>query len=96
MRATSGIRMRRPAHPGGFVRSEVIEPLGLSVAAAAQTLRVTRSTLCAFLGERSRLSCEMARRIDMAFGVPTDTLMRMQNSFDIAQASRREDKSHRS
>ena len=31
----------------------------------------------------------MALRIEKAFGVSMDTLMRMQNSYDIAQARRR-------
>lgn len=31
----------------------------------------------------------MALRIEKAFGVSMDTLMRMQNSFDIAAARRR-------
>lgn len=90
MNAIAGIRMKNPAHPGGFVKSEIIEPLGLSVTAAAQALGVTRATLSTLLNEHSQLSSEMALRIEKAFGVSMDTLMRMQNSFDIAQARRRE------
>jgi addiction module HigA family antidote len=85
-----GIRMKNPAHPGGFVKTEIIEPLGLSVTASAQVLGITRAALSAFLNERATLSAEMAIRIEKAFGVSMDTLMRMQNSFDIAQARRRE------
>jgi addiction module HigA family antidote len=84
-----GIRMNNPAHPGGFVKSEVIEALGLSVTDAAQVLGVTRPALSALLNERVHLSSEMALRIEKAFGVSMDTLMRMQNSFDIAQARKR-------
>lgn len=40
MSAIAGIRMTNPAHPGGFVKSEIIEPLGLSVTAAAEALGV--------------------------------------------------------
>jgi addiction module HigA family antidote len=90
MSGTQGIRMKNPAHPGGFVKSEIIEALGLSVTAAAQVLGVTRPALSALLNERARLSPEMALRIEKAFGVSMDTLMRMQNSYDIAQARRRE------
>jgi len=32
----------------------------------------------------------MALRMEKAFGVSMDTLMRMQNSYDIAQARKRE------
>lgn len=91
MKATSGIRMKTPAHPGGFVKYEIIEPLELSVTDAAKVLGVTRAALSAVLNERASLSPEMSLRIEKAFGVSMDTLMRMQNSFDIAQARKRSD-----
>ncbi len=90
MNAITGIRMKNPAHPGGFVKYEIIEPLGLSVTGAAEVLGVTRATLSTLLNERAHLSSEMALRIEKAFGVSMDTLMRMQNSYDIAQARKRE------
>ncbi|WP_294137942.1 HigA family addiction module antitoxin [Sphingobium sp.] len=90
MNTVTGIRMKNPAHPGGFVKHEIIEPLGLSVTGAAEVLGVTRATLSTLLNERAHLSSEMALRIEKAFGVSMDTLMRMQNSYDIAQARKRE------
>jgi addiction module HigA family antidote len=72
------------------VKSEIIEGLGLSVTDAANALGVTRAALSALVNERANLSSEMALRIEKAFGVSMDTLMRMQNSFDIAQARKRE------
>lgn len=90
MATVQGLRMKNPAHPGGFVKSEIIEALGLSVTDAAHVLGVTRPALSALLNERAHLSPEMALRIEKAFGVSMDTLMRMQNSFDIAQARKRE------
>ena len=86
MSVTAGIRMKRPAHPGGFVKHEIIEPVGLSVTAAAEVLGVTRATLSTLLNERASLSPEMALRIEKAFGVKMDTLMRMQAAYDIAEA----------
>jgi len=90
MNAISGIRVKSPAHPGGFIKHEIIEPLGLSVTAAADALGVTRATLSTLLNEHSHLSPEMALRVEKAFGVSMDTLMRMQNSYDIAQTRKRE------
>ncbi len=90
MTETSHYRLKNPPHPGGFVRSEIIDPLSLSVTGAAEALGVTRPALSAFLNERSSLSPEMAIRIENAFGVSMDTLMRMQNSYDISQARKRE------
>ena len=91
MAEAHGIRIKNPAHPGGFVKSEVIEALELSVTGAARALGATRAALSAVLNERARLSPEMALRIEKAFGVSMDTLMRMQNSYDIAQARMRAD-----
>ena len=90
MSATPGIRMKSPAHPGEFVKHEIIEPHGLSVTDAARILGITRPALSALLNERASLSSELALRIEKAFGVSMDTLMRMQNSYDIAQARKRE------
>lgn len=83
-------RLKSPPHPGGFVRSEIIEPAELSVTAAAQALGVTRPALSNVLNGRAALSPDMALRIEKAFGVSMDTLMRMQNSYDIAEARKRE------
>ena len=90
MSAMRGIRMKNPAHPGGFVKSEIAEALGLSVTRAAQVLGVTRPALSALLNERASLSPEMALRIEKAFGVSMETLMRMQTSYDIARTRERE------
>src|SRR3546814_17944370 len=89
MASIAGIRLKNPAHPGGFIKHEIIEPLGLSVTAAADVLGVTRATLSTLLNERAHLSPEMALRVEKAFGVSMDTLMRMQNSYDIAQTRTR-------
>jgi len=94
MNGYASFRLKNPAHPGGFVKSEIIAPLGLSVTATALVLGVTRATLSTLLNEHSRLSSEMALRIEKAFGVSMETLMRMQNSYDIAQARKRESEIH--
>ena len=82
--------MKNPAHPGGFVKTAIIEPLGLTVKDAADALGIARATLSNFLHEHTALTADMAIRIAKAFGMPMETLMRMQNSYDIAQAHKRE------
>jgi addiction module HigA family antidote len=64
-------------------------PLGLAVAAAAKVLGVSRPTLSTLLNGHSDLSGEMALRLEKAFGVKMNTLMRMQNAFDIAEARKK-------
>jgi len=90
MRDATGYRLKAPPHPGGFVHTEIIAPLALSVTEAAGVLGITRAALSAFLNERSSLSPEMALRLEKAFGVSMETLMRMQTSYDIARARQRE------
>uniref|UniRef100_E6VLA8 Plasmid maintenance system antidote protein, XRE family n=1 Tax=Rhodopseudomonas palustris (strain DX-1) TaxID=652103 RepID=E6VLA8_RHOPX len=91
MQTKTDLRMKSPVHPGSFVKHEIIEPLRLTVTEAAKVLGVTRPALSAVLNERASLSSEMALRIEKAFGVSMDTLMRMQNSFDIAKARKHAD-----
>lgn len=85
------MRMARPAHPGQFIRMEVVEPLGLSVTKAAAVLGVTRPALSALLNGHAALSPDMALRIEKAFGPKMDTLLRMQTAYEIAQARDREE-----
>ena len=86
MTAELGIRMKEPPHVGGFVKHEILAHLELTVTDAAKALGVTRPALSGLLNEHVDLSPEMALRIEMAFGVSMDVLMRMQNSYDIARA----------
>jgi addiction module HigA family antidote len=84
--------MLNPPHLGSFIRTEIIEPLGLSVTAAAEILQVSRPALSNLLNGNADLSGEMALRIEKAFGPTMDTLMRMQSSYDIAQTRQAEGK----
>lgn len=86
----SGLTMKNPAHPGGFIRREIIEELGLSVTDGAKALGVTRPALSQLLNERVSLSSEMALRVEKAFGISMDTLVGMQSRYDIARTRLRE------
>jgi len=86
--------MKNPPHPGGFIRTEIVQPAGLSVTAAAIALGVSRPALSSLLNRKADLSGDMALRIEKAFGVNMDTLMRMQAAYDIAQTRKREKKIH--
>ena len=83
------MRMLNPVHPGSFMKTEIIDAYNLSVTGAAAILGVSRPTLSTFLNAKSDLSGDMALRIEKAFGVDMETLMRMQNSYDIARTRKR-------
>jgi addiction module HigA family antidote len=72
----------RPASPGEFLREEVLNELGLSVARAAELLGVRRATLSDLINSKAALSPEMALRIEKAFGISMDLLLRMQAWHD--------------
>ncbi len=74
-----------PSHPGDFIRTEVIEALNLSMTRAAQVLGIRRATLSALLNGHSSLSPEMALRIEKAFDINMDMLLRMQAWWDASQ-----------
>ncbi len=74
-----------PSHPGDFIRTEVVEELGLSVKRAAEVLGVRRATLSDLLNANASLSPEMALRVEKAFGVSMDMLLRMQAWHDASR-----------
>jgi antitoxin HigA-1 len=83
-----------PPHPGDFVRTEILDELKLSVSQAATILGVRRATLSDVVNGKASLSPEMALRIEKAFGVNMDTLLRMQAWYDARSMRRRADEIH--
>jgi antitoxin HigA-1 len=77
-------------HPGLWLRSEIVDPHGLSVTETAARLHVTRQAMSALLNGHAGLSAEMAIRFEKAFGLNADTMLRMQAAFDLAQVRARE------
>lgn len=84
--------MKTPPHPGRIVRRECIEPLGLTVTAAAKGLGVTRKTLSELLNGQSGISPEMAIRLSKAFGSRPEIWLGIQMDYDLAQAQKKTSK----
>ena len=78
----------KPSHPGAFIRTEIIEELSLSVTEAANVLGVRRATLSDLLNEKAALSPEMALRLEKAFNLNMDMLLRMQTWHDANEMRR--------
>jgi len=79
----------KAVHPGGFIKRSVL-PDDLSVTTAAEALGVGRPALSNLLNGKASLSPEMALRIEKAFGVKMDTLLRMQTRYDAYHMRQRE------
>ena len=84
--------MKNPPHPGKVVRVSCLEPLGLNVTAGAKVLGVSRQALSNLVNGRARMSTDMAVRLAKAFGSTTETWIRLQAAYDVAQTRAREDK----
>ncbi len=83
--------MHNPPHPGGIVRRQCLEPLGLTVTAAAKGLGVTRQALSELLNEKAGISVDMAIRLSKAFGSSPETWLGLQMAYDLWQARGRMD-----
>jgi len=83
------MRMHNPPHPGEIIRRLCLDPLGVSVTAAAQALGISRKTLSAILNGRAGISPEMAVRLSMAFGTSAESWLNQQTQYDLWRAEQR-------
>lgn len=82
--------LKNPTHPGRIVRDDCLPELNLTVGAAAQALGVSRQTLDKIVNERGSVTPDMAIRFEKVFGSSADLWLRLQTTFDLAQARKRE------
>lgn len=80
------MEMHNPPHPGEILRELCIEPLGLTVTAAADGLGVSRKTLSALLNGRAGISPEMALRLAKAFDTTPESWLTQQMLYDLHRA----------
>jgi addiction module HigA family antidote len=74
------------------LRALCLEPLGVSVTAAAAALGVSRKTLSAILNGRAGISPEMAVRLSIAFDTTAESWLNQQVQYDLWQAERKRKK----
>ena len=73
-------------HVGDWLKTEIVEPTGVSVTALAGHFGVSRQAMSNLLNGNANLSADMAIRFEKAFSIKADTLLRMQTAYDLAQA----------
>lgn len=78
--------MHKPPHPGEALRELCLEPMALSVTAAAKALGVSRKTLSTILNGHAGTSPEMAVRLSIAFNTSSESWMHQQAQYDLWQA----------
>lgn len=82
------MRMHNPPHPGKIIKALCLDPLGLTVTAAATGLGVSRKTLSAILNGRAGISPEMAVRLSIAFDTSAESWINQQTQYDLWHAER--------
>lgn len=80
------MQMYNPPHPGEVIRELCLEPLGVSVTAAAKALGVTRKSLSELLNGKSGISPEMAIRLSIAFKTTPESWLNQQVQYDLWKA----------
>lgn len=86
------MKMHNPPHPGEVIRTLCLEPLALSVTAAAAGLGVSRKAFSELLNGHAGISPEMAIRLEKAGWSTAETWLRMQVQHDLWHAEQRADK----
>ena len=72
------MEMHNPPHPGEVIRELCLEPLEISVTAAARALGVTRKALSELINRRTGVSPAMALRLAKAFDTTAACRSRIQ------------------
>ncbi len=78
--------MHNPPHPGEAIRELCLEPLGLSITAAAKSLGVSRKAFSELVNEHAGVSPQMAYRLSKAFDTTPQMWLTMQMSHDLWKA----------
>ncbi|WP_407659803.1 HigA family addiction module antitoxin [Marinicella gelatinilytica] len=84
--------MYNPPHPGEVIKELYLEPLELSVTAAAKALGVSRKTLSAIINGHAGISPEMAIRLSIAFNTSAESWVNQQAQYELWQAEQNRDK----
>ena len=84
--AVKSLGMHNPPHPGGVFLRLYMEPLGLTVTAAAKRLGVSRKTLSLITNEHAGVSPEIALCIGMSTNTTPESWVGMQAAYELQQA----------
>ena len=82
-----GLPVSDPLHPGQVLLHECLEPMGLTVAEAAEHLGICYEELDDLVNCRTSLTPELIIRIDQAFGGHPQKWSALQANYDVAKVA---------
>jgi len=83
------MEMFNPPHPGEIIREDCLEPLNLTVTAAAEWLGISRQSLSEVLNGHNGVSADMAIKLEQAGWSTAETWLAAQAAYDLWQAKQR-------
>lgn len=86
--------MHNPPHPGEVIKDLCLEPLGVSISAAAKALGISRKTLSAIVNGHAGISPEMAIRLSIAFDTTAESWLNQQSQYDLWHAEQYRSRLH--
>ncbi len=81
-------RAVRPTHPGEMLREDFLPDYGLTIAAFARKIGVSRQTVNDLIRERRAVSPEMALLLSRLFGNSAEFWLKAQRAFDLWRAAK--------
>ena len=72
-------------HPGGFIRRNYVDELGLDVAELAEVLEVPESAMNRLLNEEADLLPQLAIKLSRVLGRSAESWMNMQVNYALAR-----------
>ena len=75
-----------PIHPGEILRTEFMEPLGLSAGKVAKALGIPRTRIERLTHEATGLTADTAARLGRYFGTGADFWLTLRGSYELSLA----------
>lgn len=88
-RGTLPAARRNPVHPGYFLETRFLKPLGITQQALAQALGISRRRVNELIRGHRGISADTAVRLGMYFGNDPAFWMELQSAWDLHEAVRR-------
>lgn len=76
----------RPVHPGEILKEEYIDPMGITPASLARTLKVSAPTVNEIVRQRRGITADMALRLSAALGTTAQFWLNLQTAYDLRRA----------
>lgn len=73
-------------HPGEILKSEFLQPLGISGYALAKQIKVPAQAVSDIVLKKRGISAEMALRLSKFFGTSEEFWMNLQSAYELATA----------